>query len=143
LDNRQTATTWDRTANSLIVDEYLKNAKTPEDIRDGLTEVIGDLLMTLPVVEVAGYHTGQREAVYEKRLLILFISDMSECIPSTPNGPGLVNWPLYDRQKQEYMELGQAQTVRQNLKKDRVHFATVTLPQRLEQMAAAAAKAAN
>lgn len=47
-------------ANSLIVDEYLKDAKSPEDIRDSFTEVIGDLLMTLPVLSVAGYHTGQR-----------------------------------------------------------------------------------
>lgn len=46
-------------ANSIIAEEYLKDAKTPEEIRDGFTEVIGDLLMTLPVVRVAGYHTGQ------------------------------------------------------------------------------------
>lgn len=52
-------------ANSLIADEYLKDAKSPEDIRDGLTEVIGDLLMALPVLNVAGYHTGQREASCE------------------------------------------------------------------------------
>ncbi|XP_047206887.1 carboxylesterase 3 [Girardinichthys multiradiatus] len=180
-------------ANSLIVDEYLKNAKTPEDIRDGLTEVIGDLLMTLPVVEVAGYHTDVGVPVYmyefvysadihksnrpsfvktdhgddvgfvfggcfwnghiriignitkeDERICRTMMSYWASFIRTgNPNGPGLVNWPLYDRQKQEYMELGQAQTVRQNLKKDRVHFATVTLPQRLEQMAAAAAKAAN
>ncbi len=47
-------------ANSLIADEYLKDAKTPEEIRDGFTEIIGDLLMTLPVVMVAGYHSGQK-----------------------------------------------------------------------------------
>lgn len=46
-------------ANSLITDEYLKDAKTPEEIRDRFTEVIGDLLMTLPVIKVAGYHAGQ------------------------------------------------------------------------------------
>uniref|UniRef100_A0A3P9Q444 Carboxylesterase type B domain-containing protein n=1 Tax=Poecilia reticulata TaxID=8081 RepID=A0A3P9Q444_POERE len=62
----------------------------------------------------------------------------------SPNGPGLVNWPLFDKQKQEYMELGQTQTVKQKLRKDRVHFITVTLPQKLQQTAAAAAaRAAN
>lgn len=45
-------------ANSLIADEYLKDAQTPEEIRDGFTEIMGDLLMTLPVVKVAGYHSG-------------------------------------------------------------------------------------
>lgn len=66
-------------------------------------------------------------------------------VPSSPNGPGLVNWPLYDRQKQEYMELGQNQSVKQKLKKDKVDFVTAILPQMLQQMeaAAAAAKPAN
>ncbi|XP_037834214.1 carboxylesterase 3 [Kryptolebias marmoratus] len=45
-------------ANSLITEEYLKDAKTPEEVRDGFTEVIGDLLMALPMVKVAGYHAG-------------------------------------------------------------------------------------
>lgn len=58
---------------------------------------------------------------------------------SAPSGPGLVSWPQYDKQKQEYMELDLTQTVKQKLKKDRVHFATVTLPQKLEQLAAAKA----
>lgn len=62
---------------------------------------------------------------------------------SSPNGPELVIWPQYDKQKQEYMELGLTQTVRQKLKKDRVHFVTVTLPLKLEQLAAAAAAAAE
>lgn len=41
------------------------------------------------------------------------------------------------------MELGLTQTVKQKLKEDRVHFATVTLPQRLEQFKEAAAAAAE
>ncbi|XP_061677691.1 pyrethroid hydrolase Ces2e-like isoform X2 [Syngnathoides biaculeatus] len=45
-------------ANSLIVDEYLKTANTQVAIRDAFTELMGDLLMTLPVVKVADYHTG-------------------------------------------------------------------------------------
>lgn len=64
-------------------------------------------------------------------------------VPSSPNGPGLVNWPLYDGQKQEYMELGQTQSVKQKLKKDKVDFVTAVLPKRLQQMEAAVAKAAN
>lgn len=67
---------------------------------------------------------------------------MTEYLLSSPNGPGLVSWPQYSSQRQEYLELGLTQTVKQKLKKDRVHFATVTLPQKLEQLAAAA-KAGN
>ncbi|KAI9523136.1 hypothetical protein NQZ68_030180 [Dissostichus eleginoides] len=45
-------------ANSLIADQYLKDAGTPEEIRDAFTEMIGDMLMALPVVTVAGYLSG-------------------------------------------------------------------------------------
>ncbi|GLD67629.1 carboxylesterase 5A-like isoform X1 [Lates japonicus] len=179
-------------ANSLIADEYLKEAKTPEEIRDGFTEIMGDLLMTLPVVKVAGYHLGvgvpvyMYEFVYRAEIhkhtrpsfvkadhaddvgfmfggcfwngrikIIGNITKEDERLCRTmmaywanfagtgsPNGPGLVSWPQYSSQRQEYLELGLTQTVRQKLKKDRVHFATVTLPQKLEQLAAAA-KAGN
>lgn len=44
--------------NGLIADEYLRNASTPEDIRDAFTEIMGDLLMTLPVMKVVGRLTG-------------------------------------------------------------------------------------
>lgn len=46
--------------NGLITDEYLKKAQTPEEIRDAFTEVIGDILMTFPVIKVARYHSGLR-----------------------------------------------------------------------------------
>uniref|UniRef100_A0A672FFP6 Carboxylic ester hydrolase n=1 Tax=Salarias fasciatus TaxID=181472 RepID=A0A672FFP6_SALFA len=51
-------------ANGLIADEYLKDATTPEQVRDGFTEIMGDLLMTLPVVKVAGYHSDAGIDVY-------------------------------------------------------------------------------
>uniref|UniRef100_A0A8C5D3M0 Carboxylic ester hydrolase n=1 Tax=Gouania willdenowi TaxID=441366 RepID=A0A8C5D3M0_GOUWI len=171
-------------ANGLITDEYLKNAKTPEEIRDGFTEILGDLVMTLPVVTVAGYHSDAGvpvyvyEFVYQPEVLkqsrpsfvkadhaddvgvmfgacfwddhvkiigIITEEDIKVCRTmmaywanfarnGSPNGPGLVSWPQYERQKQEYMELGQAQTVKKKLRKDRVHFVTVTLPQKLEQL---------
>lgn len=47
--------------NGLIADEYLKNATTPEDIRDAFTEIMGDLLMTLPVMKVVAHLTGLQE----------------------------------------------------------------------------------
>ncbi|KAM4619456.1 carboxylesterase 3 isoform 2-T2 [Polymixia lowei] len=175
-------------ANPLIADEYLKDAKTPEDIRDGFTEILGDLVMTLPVIKVAGYHRDAGVPVYVYEFVhrpemhkltrpsfvkadhaddvgfmfggcfsnghikvIGTITEEEEELCKTmmaywgnfartgsPNGPGLVQWPQYDDQKQEYMELGLKQTARQELKKERVHFATVTLPQKLESLAAAA-----
>ncbi|XP_056272616.1 carboxylesterase 3 isoform X5 [Pseudoliparis swirei] len=178
-------------ANNLIVDEYMKDAKTPEEIRDAFTEIVGDLLMTLPVVMVAGYHSDVGVPVYmyefvhrseiHKDTRPSFVradhgddvgfmfggcfwsgptkitgnitkEDEGFCRTmmsywgsftrtGSPNAPGLVVWPQYDRQKQEYLELGLTQTVRQKLRKDRVHFATVVLPLKLEELAAAAAKA--
>lgn len=44
--------------NGLIADEYMKNASTPEDIRDAYTEIMGDLLMTLPVSKVVRHLAG-------------------------------------------------------------------------------------
>ncbi|KAL4004043.1 collagen type VI alpha [Sarotherodon galilaeus] len=175
-------------ANNFIVDEYLQDAKTPEEIRDGFTEIMGDLLMTLPVVRVAGYHSDVGVPVYmyefvyqaeiykqnrpsfvkadhaddvglmlggcfwngnikilgnitkeDERFCRTMMSYWANFVRSgSPNGPGLVSWPPYDRQKQEYMELGPTQTVKQKLRKDRVHFATVTLPQKLQELEAAA-----
>ncbi|XP_037623472.1 carboxylesterase 3 [Sebastes umbrosus] len=179
-------------ANSLIVDEYMKDAKTPEEIRDAFTEIIGDLLMTLPVVKVAGYHADAGVPVYmyefvyraeiHKHTRPSFVKadhaddvgfmfggcfwnghikiignitkeDESLCRTmmaywgsftrtGSPSGAGVVSWPQYDRQQQEYMELGLTQTVKQKLKEDRIHFANVILPQKLQQLAAAAAAAA-
>ncbi|KAK1888034.1 Carboxylesterase 5A, partial [Dissostichus eleginoides] len=51
-------------ANSLIADQYLKDAGTPEEIRDAFTEMIGDMLMALPVVTVAGYLSDAGVPVY-------------------------------------------------------------------------------
>ncbi|KAM7002567.1 carboxylesterase 3 [Tautogolabrus adspersus] len=181
------------TANSFIADEYLKEAKTPEEIRDAFTEVIGDLLMTFPVVKVAGYHADlgvpvyMYEFVYRAEIhkdtrpsfvkadhaddvgfmfggcfwngdikIIGNINKEDESLCKTmmaywanfvrsgsPDGPDLVSWPQYDRQTQKYMELGLTQTVKQKLKEDRFNFVGVTLPQKLEDLAAAAAKTGN
>ncbi|KAM9754847.1 carboxylesterase 3 [Menidia menidia] len=176
------------TANGLLTDEYLRGASGPEGVRDAFTELVGDLLMTLPVVEVAGYHAGVGapvflyEFVYSSALhrahrpgfvradhaddvgfmfggafwegdtrVIGNITSEDEAFSRTmmsywgnfvrsgsPNGPGLVRWPRYDLQKQEYMELDASPLVKQKLRKDRVHFATVVLPQRLKEMEAEA-----
>lgn len=45
-------------ANRLITDQYLRTARTPEEIRDSFTDVIGDILMMLPVLSVAGHLSG-------------------------------------------------------------------------------------
>lgn len=63
---------------------------------------------------------------------------MIEFLCRSPNGPGLVSWPQYDWKKQEYMELGLVQAVKQKLKENRVNFVVFTLPQKLQQLAAAA-----
>lgn len=49
---------------------------------------------------------------------------------SSPNGPRLVNWPVYD-QSNKYMNLGLQQTEGQGLKMDKLLFFTVELPKKL------------
>ncbi|XP_063052893.1 carboxylesterase 5A-like isoform X1 [Engraulis encrasicolus] len=51
-------------ANELIVDEYLKDAHTPEAIRDEFTEALGDLFMVMPILKVAAYHRDAGVPVY-------------------------------------------------------------------------------
>uniref|UniRef100_A0A8C7ZF59 Carboxylesterase 2a n=1 Tax=Oryzias sinensis TaxID=183150 RepID=A0A8C7ZF59_9TELE len=175
-------------ANVLITDEYLKDAKTPEEIRDAFTEVIGDLLMTLSTIKVARYHIDAGVPVYlyefaysadvhkdkrpsfvradhaddvgfvfggcfwdghmkitgnvteeDERVCRTMMSYWANFVRTgSPNGPGLVSWPQYDWKKQEYMELGLVQAVKQKLKENRVNFVVFTLPQKLQQLAAAA-----
>uniref|UniRef100_A0A673M662 Carboxylic ester hydrolase n=1 Tax=Sinocyclocheilus rhinocerous TaxID=307959 RepID=A0A673M662_9TELE len=50
--------------NEIIAEEYLKNAKTPEDIRDAFTEMLGDLFMVIPSITVASYHRDAGVPVY-------------------------------------------------------------------------------
>ncbi|KAL0968210.1 hypothetical protein UPYG_G00263870 [Umbra pygmaea] len=173
-------------ANDLIADEYLKDAKTPQDIRDGFTEMLGDLFMVFPVLKVAGYHRDMGTPVYlyefqhrpelhkdtrpsfvksdhaddigfmfgscfwnghlkitgtvteeEKMLCKTMMSYWGNFARTgSPNGEGLIHWPQYD-QREDYMELGLKQVVSQSLKKDKVHFITVQLPQKLNNLAAA------
>ncbi|KAM9808137.1 carboxylesterase 3 [Neosynchiropus ocellatus] len=168
-------------ANPLIADEYLKEAKTPEEVRDSFTEVMGDLLMTFPVVKVAGYHSDASVDVFlyefvhraqlhqgirpdfvkadhadevgfmfggcfwdghvriignitaeDQKLCRAMMKYWANFARSgSPNGPDLVTWPRFDREKQAYLELGPTQAVRHSLRRDRVHFVTVTLPQQL------------
>ncbi|KAM8862076.1 fatty acyl-CoA hydrolase precursor, medium chain-like [Synchiropus picturatus] len=168
-------------ANQLIADHYLKEAKTPEQIRDSFTEVMGDLLMTFPVVKVAGYHSDASvdvflyEFVHRAELhkgvrpdfvradhadevgfmfggcfwnghvqLIgnITAEDQKLCRAmmkywanfartGSPNGPDLVTWPRFQREEQAYLELGPTQAARHHLRRERVHFVTVTLPQKL------------
>ncbi|TWW76180.1 Carboxylesterase 5A [Takifugu flavidus] len=247
-------------ANSLITDQYLRNARTPAEIRDRFTDVLGDILMTLPVLSVAGYlsdagvpvylyefvyradmhrhsrpgfvkadhgddvafvfgscfwdghtkltgrwqsreltprvaHPPQASAqgtvsVRPKRsspqvsgpllfsmaslgpvicchgvpyLLTCFCRLRSVSLPGnvtkededvcrtmmaywatfirtgSPTSASLVHWPQYNKERQEYLELGSTQTLRQKLKEDGFHFMTVVLPQRLKQQATAGA----
>uniref|UniRef100_A0A6Q2YFP8 Carboxylic ester hydrolase n=1 Tax=Esox lucius TaxID=8010 RepID=A0A6Q2YFP8_ESOLU len=174
-------------ASSLVIDpnttiyiHYHSDAKNPQEIRDGFTEMLGDLFMVLPVIKVAGYHRDADAPVYlyefqhrpemHKDTRPSFVkSDHADDIgfmfgscfwnghikitgtiteeektlcktmmaywanfarTGSPNGEGLVQWPLYD-QKEEYMELGLKQVVSQGLKKDKVHFMNVVLPDQL------------
>jgi len=173
-------------ANQLVLAEYLKDANTPEDLRDGFTHMLGDILMVLPVIKVAGYHGAAGSPVYmyefqhrpethkltrpafvkadhadevgfmfgacfwnnhikikgtitqeEEKLCTTMMSYWANFVRTgSPNGVGLLQWPLYG-EKQDYMELGLTQSVAEGLRKDKVFFMTVTLPQKMASMMAA------
>lgn len=62
-----------------------------------------------------------------------------DCLLSSPNTGSLLRWPQYDKDRQEYVELGLTQMLREKLKEDRLRFMTLVLPQRLQQQAKAGA----
>lgn len=67
------------------------------------------------------------------------MANVVSCLLSSPSRASLVHWPQYNKETQEYLELGSTQTLRQNLKEEGFRFLTVVLPQRLEQQARAGA----
>nr|XP_055030348.1 fatty acyl-CoA hydrolase precursor, medium chain-like [Misgurnus anguillicaudatus] len=167
-------------ANEIIIDRYLKDAKTPEDIRDAFTEMMGDVFMVIRVLKTADYHRDAGVPVYlyefqhgpslfknlrpsfvksdhaddvgfvfgscfwndhpkvigtpteeENQLCRTVMAYWANFIRSgSPNGPGVVHWPVYDNDK-NYMNLGLKQSEGRDLKKDTLHFFNVELPQKL------------
>lgn len=67
------------------------------------------------------------------------MANVLSCLLSSPTSASLVHWPQYNKERQEYLELGLTQTLRQNLKEDGFRFLTDVLPLRLKQQAAAGA----
>ncbi|ROL43320.1 Fatty acyl-CoA hydrolase precursor, medium chain [Anabarilius grahami] len=167
-------------ANEIIAEEYLKDAKTPEDSRDALTEMLGDIFMVMPSMKVATYHRDAGVPVYmyefqhrpsifkdvrpsfvkadhaddvgfvfgacfwdghikivetlseeENKLCRTVMGYWANFIRTgSPNGPGLVHWPVYD-QSNKYMNLGLQQTEGQGLKMGKLLFFTEELPKKL------------
>ncbi|XP_012688031.1 carboxylesterase 5A-like isoform X1 [Clupea harengus] len=167
-------------ANELIVDEYLKDAHTPEDIRNEFTEALSDLFMVVPIIKVAGYHRDAGVPVYmyefqhrpeiykdtrpsfvkadhaddvgfvfgacfwnghikingttteeENQLCKTMMAYWGNFVRTgSPNGPGLVHWPLYDASN-KYLNLDLQQSEGQDLRKEKIQFFTVELPKRL------------
>ncbi|KAG1963878.1 carboxylesterase 3 isoform X2 [Pimephales promelas] len=166
--------------NELIVEEYLKDAKTPEDIRDAFTKMMGDLFIVIPSITVASHHRDagvpvymyefqHRPSIYKDTRPSFVKSDHADDVgfvfgacfwdghvriegalseeenqlcrtvmrywanfirTGSPNGPSLVNWPVYD-QSNKYMNLGLQQTEGQGLKMDKLLFFSVELPKKL------------
>ncbi|XP_071771136.1 fatty acyl-CoA hydrolase precursor, medium chain-like [Centroberyx gerrardi] len=166
--------------NELILEEYLQHDDSPEKIRDAFTEILGDMVLVLPVLKVAAYHRDADAPVYvyefqhspvmhsetrpsfvkadhfDDALFFLGacfctghtvvtgpVTEEEEELSKTamayianfahtgsPNGPGLVDWPQYDR-NENYLNLNLQQTAGQRLKQNRAHFLNVVLPHKL------------
>uniref|UniRef100_A0A8C2B757 Carboxylic ester hydrolase n=1 Tax=Cyprinus carpio TaxID=7962 RepID=A0A8C2B757_CYPCA len=165
--------------NEIIAEEYLKTAKTPEDIRNAFTEMLGDFFMVIPSIRAASYYRDaglpvymyefqHRPSIYkdlrpsfvkadhgdelvfvfgacfwdghikvemfteeENQLCRTIMGYWANFIRTgSPNGPNLVNWPVYDKSN-KYMNLGLQQTEGQGLKMDKLRFFTEELPEKL------------
>ncbi|XP_051513379.1 carboxylesterase 5A-like [Myxocyprinus asiaticus] len=173
-------------ANEVIADKYLEDAKTPEDIRNAFTEMLGDLFMVFPIIKTAAYHRDAGVPVYmyefqhrpsifkdlrpsfvkadhaddvgyvfgacfwnghikiigtfseeENQLCKTVMGYWANFIRNgSPNGPGLVHWPVYD-QSNKYLNLGLQQTEGQGLKMDKLHFISVEVPQKIAALSTA------
>lgn len=47
------------------MEEYLKDAKTPEDIRNAFTEMMGDSFIVIPSIMVASQHRGWLQCYWQ------------------------------------------------------------------------------
>ncbi|NXU44000.1 SASB hydrolase, partial [Drymodes brunneopygia] len=47
-----------------VYKEYMGDAESPAQVRDGLLDAIGDIFFVLPAVEVARYHRDAGNPVY-------------------------------------------------------------------------------
>lgn len=45
-----------------VYKEYMGNAESPAQVRDGLLDALGDIYLVVPSVEVARYHRGNSAA---------------------------------------------------------------------------------
>ncbi|XP_076014416.1 cocaine esterase-like isoform X1 [Genypterus blacodes] len=50
--------------NEQILNEYLGQNASPEDVRDAFTEILGDLALVLPILKAAAYHRDAGATVY-------------------------------------------------------------------------------
>ncbi|XP_048112489.1 carboxylesterase 5A-like isoform X1 [Alosa alosa] len=155
----------------LVVDEYFKDAHTPQEMRDQFTEIVGDYWMVVPAIKEARYYLDVGASVYmyefqhrpeayeytrpsfvradhSDELMFIFgacfwdghikvtgkITEEENRLCKTmmaywanfmrtgsPNGPGLVHWPIYDACN-KYLNLDLQQSEGRDLKKDRVQF---------------------
>lgn len=48
------------------MDEYFKDAHTPQEMRDQFTEIVGDYWMVLPAIKEARYYLGRYGQLYLK-----------------------------------------------------------------------------
>nr|XP_023682879.1 fatty acyl-CoA hydrolase precursor, medium chain-like [Paramormyrops kingsleyae] len=79
-------------------------------------------------------HVTEEEKELSKKMMAYWANFARS---GSPNGPGLVEWPVYG-ESEEYLNLGLEQTTGRKLKQEQMHFFTVKLPQKL-----AASPAAN
>ncbi|MGH0152005.1 UNVERIFIED_CONTAM: hypothetical protein FKN15_023425 [Acipenser sinensis] len=100
--------------NERIAAEYFKDTEDPVKLRDLFTEMLGDVFMVLPTIIAANYHKEAGVPVY---------------LYETPNGDGLVHWPVYDK-NEEYMALGLEQKSGTKLKGDSMTFLTNLLSEK-------------
>ncbi|CAB1323007.1 unnamed protein product [Coregonus sp. 'balchen'] len=130
----------DQWITELIADEYLGTSGNRVKNRDGFTELVGDIMFTIPALQTANFHrdAGVPVYLYEfqqtpsmlKKMRPSFVgSDHGDELMS-PNGAGLVQWPQYGPEG-DYLGIGLEQVPGQHLKRDRFTFLTQTVPEKL------------
>ncbi|KAA8590276.1 hypothetical protein FQN60_014210 [Etheostoma spectabile] len=144
----------------VVIDEYIGTGEDRVKNRDVLTEMLGDMLFTIPAIKTANAHrdAGAPVYLYEYQHPPKFLqakrpsfvgSDHGDeifavlgfCFTTThiklsgksPNGGGLVHWPKYGAEE-EYLSIDvKEQVTGQHLKKERFVFMTQTLPEKIRQ----------
>ncbi|KAG7280828.1 hypothetical protein CRUP_010810 [Coryphaenoides rupestris] len=130
----------DKPVPDLLAEEYFGNTEDRNEIRRGFTDLLGDVMFTIPAIQTANAHrdAGAPVYLYQYRHAPQFLKERRSSFVGVDHGDEIfivlgLCFTATDTQlsKENYLSAGMEQEVLQQLAKDRYTFITQTIPEKL------------